>query len=83
MFCSLNSKLIHANEGMTKGNVGFNRLTTYITYLPKSLRTENIRLKRMAAYMNGKATSHWANKCELKSYPLVSKQIMKKRGLVS
>lgn len=79
-FVLWNSKLIHANEGMKKGNIGFNRLTTYITYLPKSVRTEAIKLKRMAAYMNGKSTSHWANKCELKSYPFGFKTNYEKKG---
>ena len=65
---------------MKKGNIGFNRLTTYITYLPKSVRTEAIKLKRMAAYMNGKSTSHWANKCELKSYPFGFKTNYEKKG---
>lgn len=79
-FVLWNSKLIHANQGMNKGTVGFNRLTTYITYLPKSMRPEAIKLKRMAAYMSGKTTSHWANKCELKSYPFGFKSNYLKKG---
>ena len=65
---------------MEKGTTGFNRLTTYITYLPKSSRTEEIRLKRMSACFSGKATSHWSNKCELKRYPFGFKTNYEKKG---
>ena len=68
-FVIWNSKLIHANEGMKKGSKGFNRLTAYITYLPKELRSEDIKQKRIEAYKNAETTSHWANKCEIKRYP--------------
>ena len=68
-FVIWNSKLIHANQGMKKGTKGFNRLTSYVTFLPKEFRTEEIRRKRIEAYRNGETTSHWANKCEIKKYP--------------
>jgi hypothetical protein len=68
-FVIWNSKVIHANEGMKKGSKGFNRLTAYITYLPKELRSEDIKQKRIEAYKNAETTSHWANKCEIKRYP--------------
>ena len=64
-----NSKTIHASTGMTKKDVELNRLTAYITFLPKYLRNKDIKLKRISSYMNGKTTSHWANKCEVKTYP--------------
>ena len=61
--------MIHANEGMKKGFKGFNRLTAYITYLPKEVRSEDIKQKRIEAYKNAETTSHLANKCEIKRYP--------------
>ena len=68
-FVIWNSKLIHANQGMKKGTTGFNRLTSYITFLPKEFRTEEIREKRIEAYRNSETTSRSANKCEIKKYP--------------
>jgi hypothetical protein len=68
-FVIWNSKLIHANQGMKKGTKGFNRLTSYITFLPKEFRSEEIRGKREEAYRASETTSHWANKCEIKRYP--------------
>ena len=68
-FVIWNSKLIHANQGMKKGIMGFNRLTSYITFLPKEFRSEEIRGKREEAYRASETTSHWANKCEIKRYP--------------
>ena len=68
-FVIWNSKLIHANQGMKKGTKNFNRLTAYITYLPKELRSIEVKEKRIEAYKNANTTSHWANKCEIKKYP--------------
>ena len=68
-FVIWNSKLIHSNQGMNKRNKEFNRLTAYITFLPKELRSEKILRKRIEAYKNSDTTSHWANKCEIKKYP--------------
>ena len=68
-FVLWNSRLIHANEGMKKNSSTINRLTTYITFMPKNLRSENILNQKIEAYKNGKSTSHWANKCEIKKYP--------------
>lgn len=79
-FVLWNSKTIHANKGMSKGTNGFNRLTTYITYLPKSLRSDNILIKRQQAYLDTKTTSHWANKCEVKKYPWGFKPNYEKKG---
>jgi hypothetical protein len=70
-FTIWNSKTIHANCGMEKKYVNpeIDRLTCYITYLPKSLRSDNIKLNRLQGYLNGVTTSHWANKYEPKKYP--------------
>ena len=66
-----NSKLIHSNIGMTKNNKNteLNRVTPYITYLPRHVQSKNIRDLRIQAYLLGNTTSHWANKCEIKRYP--------------
>ena len=78
-FVLWNSKLIHSNTGMKKGNY-FDRLTCYITYLPKSLRSETVYKKRQDAYLNSNTTSHWANKCEVKRYPNHFKLNYEKKG---
>ena len=48
-FVLWNSKTIHASTGMTKGTTGLDRVTAYITYLPKYLRTKEMK-KRKQAY---------------------------------
>lgn len=77
-----NSKTIHANEGMSKTNTkrGLNRLTCYITYLPKEKRSEEVKKKRINAYLTASTTSHWSNKCELKRYPYGFKSRYESRG---
>lgn len=75
-----NSKTIHANEGMEKSKRGLNRITCYVTFLPKSLRSEETRRKRINAYFISGTTSHWANKCELKQYPYGFKSRYEARG---
>jgi len=86
-FTLWNSKLIHANVGIPKTNQTsqerINRLTAYITYLPKEKRSQEILIKRIEAYKNGKTTSHWANKCELKTYPFGFKTRYESRGFLN
>ena len=91
-FVLWNSKTIHANVGMNKRTKkgtkketkketkDINRLTAYITFLPKIHRTEGIRQKRINAYRASETTSHWANKCELKRYPFGFKSRYEARG---
>jgi ectoine hydroxylase-related dioxygenase (phytanoyl-CoA dioxygenase family) len=79
-FVLWNSKTIHASTGMTKGTMGLNRVTAYITYLPKYLRTKEMEKKRKQAYMDSRTTSHWANKCELKPYPFGFKSQYESKG---
>ena len=79
-FVLWNSKTIHASTGMTKGTTGLNRVTAYITYLPKYLRTKEMEKKRKKAYMDSRTTSHWANKCELKTYPFGFKSQYESKG---
>ena len=81
-FVLWNSKTIHASTGMTKGTTGLNRVTAYITYLPKYLRTKEMAKKRKQAYMDSRTTSHWANKCELKTYPFGFKTQYESKGFV-
>ncbi len=70
-FTIWNSKTIHANSGMDKKyvNTELDRLTCYVTYLPKSLRSNHILEERINGYIGGFTTSHWANKYEPKRYP--------------
>ena len=46
-----------------------NRVTAYIAYLPKSIRSDTILYKKIQAYYDAKSTSHWANQCQIKTYP--------------
>lgn len=75
-----NSKTIHANTGMTARTPRLDRLTCYISYLPKSLRSNDILLERVKAYLDGETTSHWSNKCEVKKYPYGFGPTYEKRG---
>jgi ectoine hydroxylase-related dioxygenase (phytanoyl-CoA dioxygenase family) len=73
-FVLWNSKTVHANTGIvkkprTKAIQRFDRLTCWITYLPRTLTTEGVVNERIAAYKNGETTSHWSNRCEIKKYP--------------
>ena len=69
-FTLWDSKLVHANTFTTKKNLyNINRVTAYITFLPKELRSKEIKKERKKAYKNSQTTSHWANKCEIKKYP--------------
>ena len=71
MFCNLNSKTIHANTGISNSNShNLDRLTVYITLLPRSLSSEENRQKKTEAYLNGDTCSRQANKCVIKRYHL-------------
>lgn len=76
-----NSKLIHANTGMKKNTDRINRLTCYVTYLPKSLRSDHIQQERIQAYINGETCSHWSNQCKIKKYPFGFKTNYEKKNL--
>lgn len=90
-----NSRTIHANTGMIKKNknskdlqedthcneyLNINRLTCYIAYQPSCIRDDNVMNQRVQAYKNGDTTSHWANRCEIKTYPYGFKNTYEKRG---
>ena len=70
-FVLWNSRTIHANGGPDKKILinSINRLTNYITLLPRKYSSEENRQKRIQAYLDGNTCSHWANKCEIKRYP--------------
>ena len=68
-FTIWDSRTIHANTGMTSNTVRFDRLTCYVTYLPKDTRSEEVLKQKITAYKNSEGTSHWANRCEIKKYP--------------
>ena len=67
-FVIWNSRTIHANVGMTKADE-INRLTVYITYMPRNYSTKENTEKRVEAYLNGETCTHWANKCVIKKIP--------------
>ena len=67
-FVIWNSRTIHANIGMNK-EIEINRLTVYITYMPRTCSTDENTTKRIEAYLNGKTCTHWANKCVITKIP--------------
>ena len=74
-FVLWNSKTIHANTGMGKPkNLEINRLTSYICYFPKSLRSEEVLQQRLAGYKNGDNCGHYAIKHNVKQHPFQSKK---------
>ena len=81
-FTLWNSKTIHANTGMPKKavNTMLDRLTCYLTYLPKVLRTPEILEKRKVGYMSAQTTSHWSHKYEPKKYPFGFKKQHESKG---
>jgi len=73
-----NSKLIHANTGMSgkqPTSPTLNRLSYYITFVPRERQSDEIRRKRMERYCAANCTSHWADRHEEKKIPfhLISK----------
>lgn len=75
-FVLWNSKTIHANTGIpcTKGSRKddppvLNRLTAYITYVPRTRTSVETTERRKQAYYEGATTSHWPEKLEIKKYP--------------
>lgn len=68
-FTLWNSRTIHANTGPKSNILRFDRLTCYVTYLPRSMRPESVLDQKIKAYQDSNGTSHWANRCEIKKYP--------------
>ncbi len=75
-FVLWNSKTIHSSIGMdmNKG-LEFNRLTSYITYFPKSLRSEDVKQKRISGYLNSCNCSHYAIYHQPKGNPIDQRKL--------
>ena len=74
------SRLVHANEGMTKKEVEFNRLTAFLCFMPKSTRPATVLKERLNAYCQAQTTSHFANRCQVKKYPWGFGKTFEERG---
>tara|TARA_B100000674_G_C37756622_1_gene875924 strand:- start:19 stop:933 length:915 start_codon:yes stop_codon:yes gene_type:complete len=78
-----NSKLIHANVGIQKKHpmgVHINRLSAYITFVPRDRQSEKIRQERIKGYFSGDSCSHWADRYEVKKIPYHIYNKFKKGG---
>ena len=54
---------------MTKKDIEINRLTVYVTLMPRDYSSDENTKKKKEAYRNGDTCSHWANKCVIKRFP--------------
>jgi hypothetical protein len=74
-FILWNSFTIHGSEGMAPNlyKKELNRLTSYITYFPKYLRSDTIRRERMAGYYLSECCNHYATRHDVKGYPYGTK----------
>ena len=89
-FVLWNSKLIHANQNEIRDRPNdendlpqLNRLTQYITMMPREWRSENDYRQKIKACIEGKGTSHWANMCELKKPQRYSRSSQRLNNLES
>jgi hypothetical protein len=67
-FVLWNSKTIHANTGMTK-SIELNRLTSYISFFPKELRSKEMYDMRTWGYIDGENCGHYAIYHHVKAPP--------------
>lgn len=78
-----NSKTIHANCAMknkhSKG-LHLNRLSAYITFVPKTRQSDITLINRLQGYKNADSTSHWADRHEIKKLPFHLKKRYIERG---
>lgn len=80
-FTIWNSRTIHCNRGMQeKKKKELNRVTAFITMLPKSIRSQENFIEKKKAYLEGASSTHWANKCILVKYPYGFKKRYLERG---
>jgi hypothetical protein len=66
------SKTIHANTGIVKNHpkgIHLNRLSAYITFVPKDRQSEDVLKERIQGYFKGASTSHYADRFEEKRIP--------------
>ena len=82
-----NQSIKEKMDNITISNISninlLNRVTAYVTYLPKYLSSELIKEKGLIAIKAGNGTSHWANKCEIKRFPYGFKSNYLKRNIHS
>jgi hypothetical protein len=80
-FLLWNSLTIHSNVGMVKkGVVELNRLTAYITYFPKELRSEEVYGRRVNGYRLAHNCSHYGIYHDPKRHPARSGSRYEARG---
>lgn len=85
-FVLWNSKTIHANAGITSRGKKYNsipyinRITSYITYFPKEMRSDEIYKKRLDGYKNGDNCSHWSIYHHVKKHPFGLKKRYENRN---
>jgi ectoine hydroxylase-related dioxygenase (phytanoyl-CoA dioxygenase family) len=80
-FIVWNSLTIHANIGMNKkATTELNRLTAYITYFPKEMRSQDVYGKRLLGYKEAENCGHWATRHDKKRHPWGLKDIYEGRG---
>ena len=67
-FTLWDSYTVHGSTGMsiTTDNNSLNRLTAYITYFPKYLRSDKIRRRRLAGYYLSECCGHYAIRHDVK-----------------
>ena len=78
-----NSKTIHSNCSMNSKHINgihLNRISAYITFMPKSRQTDDIIKKRISGYLNSDSTSHWSDRHEIKKVPFHIKKNYAERG---
>ena len=67
-----NSRTVHCNSNDLRdrpdldGKPQMNRLTSFVTWMPKAWRSEEVLRQKKEAWKAGKCTSHWAMFCNTK-----------------
>lgn len=76
-----NSKTVHCNTGMhTSLGRDFNRLTFYLCYFPKALRSDTVLEARLIGYRRGDNCGHIATRHDVKRHPFGQKARYEGRG---
>jgi hypothetical protein len=72
-FVLWNSRTVHANQGMApdRETPNLNRVTSYITFFPKSLRGAEMRQCRIEGYYDAENCGHYAFRHDVKRGPMV------------
>ena len=70
-FLLFNSNMLHMNTSSSEDREGlaWNRRAAYICMMPKRWRSPAVLDAKIAAYIAGKGTSHWAAACDPKQRP--------------